>query len=92
LKTDVVDYNVVKFQSDYSLKGNTGKYLAMFEEQNFTFIQKNENTKFTMNNNSTVTTSFLVSVDGQGIGDRNDCLNFINFNQRCRLRIFYLFC
>eukprot|EP01033_Poteriospumella_lacustris_P010690 gene10690-7612_t len=91
---DTVDFNVVRFNTEYSFRNKQGKYLQTVMEDLsdrddasvVTFSSVAESVSSRLRNGAATvpqnTTIYLLGADGQGIGEVTDALQFVNLEQK----------
>lgn len=91
---DTVDFNVVRFNTEYSFRTKQGKYLQTVMEDLsdrddasvVTFSSVAESVSSRLRNGAATvpqnTTIYLLGADGQGIGEVTDALQFVNLEQK----------
>lgn len=95
---DTVDFNVVRFNNDYSFRTKQGKYLqtiaddsndrddasvATFSSEQYSVASRlRQNSGIAEKNVPQNTSIFLLGADGQGVGELTDALQFINLEQK----------
>lgn len=91
---DTVDFNVVRFNTEYSFRTKQGKYLQTVMEDLsdrddasvVTFSSVAESVSSRLRNGAASvpqnTTIYLLGADGQGIGEVTDALQFVNLEQK----------
>ena len=80
------DYTVIKFGSEISLRGRLGKYLTIipFSQPNAVPVPivASSTSKSVQIPSAPLTKAFLLGLDGQGIGEVQDCFVFVNAENR----------
>lgn len=95
LDADSLDYTVIRFNKDYSIRGRLGTYLTTSIEEVAAENQApaGNNSLLPAGNPSTALTAkgsqkqhssktYLLGVNGQGIGEDIDCLQFVSIDNK----------
>lgn len=86
---DSLDYTVIRFNKDYSVRGRVGTYLTTNIEEvavenqngaNNSLIPQGGAIKGT--NQKHISKTYLLGVNGQGIGEDIDCLQFVSIDNK----------
>ena len=77
---DTLDHSVIKFNENYALRGRKGLYLTALPTSSPNTLKDPESSSSSKVGNKS--TYFLLGGNGQGIGEKFECLNFVNLEQR----------
>ena len=82
-ENDALDYTVIKFGADYVLRGKLGRYLAARGVTVAVPNAINAPANAHLNKKGPVTqTLYNLEINGQGIGEAVDCLNFVSLTNK----------
>lgn len=79
----MLDYTVIKFGADYVLRGKLGRYLAARGVTVAAPTAPNASTNPQLAKKPPAAqTTYNLEINGQGIGESVDCLNFVSLNNK----------